>query len=65
MVPCLSTRVTRRFNVAVTRGMAMCVVVGQPLLLYADLHWRELHKYCVPNGDYIVALMLLLFVETA
>jgi superfamily I DNA and/or RNA helicase len=43
----------RRFNVAVTRGMALCVVVGKPQLLYADLHWRELLKYCVANGKCI------------
>jgi superfamily I DNA and/or RNA helicase len=42
----------RRFNVAVTRGMALCVVVGQPRLLYSDLRWRELLKYCVANGTF-------------
>ena len=40
----------RRFNVAVTRGMALCVVVGQPQLLYADPHWRELLRFCVKHG---------------
>jgi hypothetical protein len=43
-------RAFRRFNVAVTRGMALCVVIGQPRLLYSDLRWRELLKYCVANG---------------
>lgn len=35
---------------AVTRGMALCVVVGQPHLLYSDLHWRALLKYCIAHG---------------
>jgi len=40
----------RRFNVAVTRGMALCVIIGQPQLLYADPHWREMIRYCVKHG---------------
>ena len=44
--------VYRRFNVAITRGMALCVVVGQPRLLYSDPRWREMLKYTVANGGF-------------
>ena len=42
----------RRFNVAVTRGMALCVVVGQPSLLYTDPVWREFLDHCDSHGAY-------------
>ncbi len=32
----------KRFNVAVTRAKALLVVVGHPLVLVRDEHWREL-----------------------
>lgn len=42
----------RRFNVAVTRGRALCVIVGQPYLLYTDPCWREFLLFCHQNGGY-------------
>jgi hypothetical protein len=47
----------RRFNVAVTRGMSLCVVVGHPYLLYSDHVWREFLEYCDINGT-LLAIML-------
>lgn len=41
----------RRFNVAVTRGMSLCVIVGQPDVLYSDSYWRELIEYIDSNGS--------------
>lgn len=46
----------RRFNVAVTRGMALCVVIGQPQLLYADPHWREMIRFCVKHGQFLFCM---------
>ena len=40
----------RKFNVAVTRGKALCVLIGQPYLLYTDPVWREFLEYCDKNG---------------
>ena len=40
----------RRFNVAVTRSMALCVVLGQPYVLYTDPVWKEFLEYCDKNG---------------
>jgi helicase MOV-10 len=42
----------KRFNVAITRAIALLIVVGNPLTLKADYHWRELLKYCVDHGAY-------------
>eukprot|EP01038_Epipyxis_sp_PR26KG_P010898 gene10898-14628_t len=39
----------RRFNVAVTRGMSLCVVIGHPFLLYRDNNWKQLMEYCIKN----------------
>ena len=55
----LSPYTLRRFNVAVTRGMALCVIVGQPQLLYADPHWREMIRFCVKHGELFTENMLL------
>lgn len=44
---------------AVTRGMALCVVVGQPYLLYLDRCWRQLLTYCHTNGTIIIVFHLL------
>jgi len=43
----------RRFNVAVTRGMSLCVVVGQPDVLYVDSCWKELIEYIDSNDSCI------------
>ena len=40
----------RRFNVAITRGMSLCVIVGNPNVLYLDSHWRELIEYIDSHG---------------
>ena len=40
----------RKFNVAVTRGKALCVLIGQPYLLYSDPVWKEFLEYCDING---------------
>ena len=37
----------KRFNVALTRAMALCVVVGNPYVMLAEPHWRSLLQYCV------------------
>ena len=42
----------KRFNVAITRAIALLIVVGNPMTLKADYHWRELLKYCVAHGAY-------------
>ena len=42
----------KRFNVAISRGMALCIVVGQPYLLYTDKYWREYITYCYRNHAY-------------
>jgi hypothetical protein len=39
----------RRFNVAITRGMALVIVIGQPYLLHSDNNWRSLLEYCDLN----------------
>lgn len=41
----------RRFNVAITRGMALCVIVGQPFLLMSDPYWKQLLNYCHAHGN--------------
>ena len=46
----------RRFNVAITRGMSLCVIVGNPNVLYLDSHWRELIEYIDSHGKYILLL---------
>ena len=37
----------QRFNVAITRAMALLIVVGDPNALWADPSWRELLQYAV------------------
>lgn len=36
----------RRFNVAVTRGKGLCIVIGNPNYLYLDNNWREYMEHC-------------------
>ena len=43
----------RKFNVAVTRGKCLCIVVGNPLYLHSDPSWRKLMNYCDSNGSFV------------
>lgn len=36
----------QRFNVAVTRAIALMIVIGNPDVLQCDPCWRALIKYC-------------------
>lgn len=42
----------KRFNVAITRAKALLAVVGHPLVLARDEHWRELLRWgpCTEGG---------------
>ena len=42
----------RRFNVAVTRAKALCVVVGHPKLLASEPYWRDCFQDCVDRDAY-------------
>ena len=42
----------RRFNVAVTRAQALCVVVGHPTLLSTAPFWKDLLDHCLETGAY-------------
>jgi helicase MOV-10 len=42
----------RKFNVALTRGMHLAVVVGHPYCLHSDPNWRQLMNYCDDHGTY-------------
>ena len=42
----------KRFNVAITRAQSLLVVVGNPLVLMLDPHWRALIRLCVAKGAY-------------
>lgn len=42
----------KKFNVALTRGMQLTVVVGNPFALYADRSWRDLMQYCTAHNAY-------------
>ncbi|KAG0053626.1 hypothetical protein BGZ83_000767 [Gryganskiella cystojenkinii] len=42
----------KRFNVALTRAMAMMVIVGNPELLVLDEYWAEYLHFCLRNGAY-------------
>ena len=37
----------RRFNVALTRAMALCIIVGNPFVMLSEPHWKSLLQYCV------------------
>lgn len=43
----------RKFNVALTRGMHLAVVIGHPYCLHSDPHWKQLMNYCDKHGTYI------------
>ena len=42
----------RKFNVAVTRAMALCIVVGDPYMLCTDSSWKEYIESCDRKGRY-------------
>lgn len=42
----------KKFNVALTRGKALNVVVGNPLILEADACWRRLIEFTAERGSY-------------
>ncbi|KAI8595413.1 hypothetical protein EDD21DRAFT_391322 [Dissophora ornata] len=42
----------KRFNVALTRAMAMMVIVGNPELLVLDEHWAEYLHFSLRSGAY-------------
>jgi len=42
----------RKFNVAITRGMALCIVVGDPHILYDDVHWAAYIELCDSKGTF-------------
>lgn len=42
----------KRLNVAVTRAKALCVIVGNPDVLYEDDHWKQLMNHCISHGSY-------------
>ncbi|KAJ1477069.1 AAA domain-containing protein [Baffinella frigidus] len=42
----------RRFNVALTRAKALCIVVGNPLVMLARPHWRALLHHCLRTRSY-------------
>jgi superfamily I DNA and/or RNA helicase len=42
----------RKFNVAVTRGMQLVIVVGQPYCLHTDPNWCQYMNYCDKHGGY-------------
>jgi hypothetical protein len=42
----------RKFNVAVTRGKSLCIVVGNPLYLHGDPCWRQLMNFCDSHGTF-------------
>lgn len=43
----------KRLNVAITRAGSLLVIIGNPNVLYKDLHWRSVIKYCVENNAYL------------
>ena len=46
-------RSEKRFNVAITRAMALLVVVGDPFLLGADPVWNRFIKHCLERDAYV------------
>ncbi|KAF9584788.1 hypothetical protein BGW38_005174 [Lunasporangiospora selenospora] len=55
----------KRFNVALTRAMAMLVVVGNPELLVMDENWAAYLHFCLRNDAYTGATLPLSIVNPA
>lgn len=43
----------RKFNVSITRGSCLCIVIGNPYMLNTDEWWKQYIEYCDSNGSYI------------
>lgn len=43
----------KRFNVAITRAIALLIVVGNPYVLREDHHWGALLRYAIDNSAYV------------
>ncbi|XP_052806169.1 putative helicase mov-10-B.1 [Mya arenaria] len=42
----------KRFNVAITRARALLIVVGNPITLEQDSHWKRFIDFCDRNGGF-------------
>jgi len=42
----------KRFNVAITRAMALLIIIGNPFVLSKDKNWNALLQYCRDNNAY-------------
>ncbi|KAE8657845.1 putative RNA helicase SDE3 [Hibiscus syriacus] len=42
----------RRFNVAITRAIALLVIIGNPHIIAKDTYWSQLIWRCVDNNSY-------------
>ncbi|KOX70201.1 putative RNA helicase armi [Melipona quadrifasciata] len=42
----------RRLNVAITRGRALVIILGNPILLVQDPYWRSVLIYCINQDSY-------------
>lgn len=42
----------RRLNVAITRGRALVIILGNPTLLAHDPYWRSVLIYCINHDSY-------------
>jgi superfamily I DNA and/or RNA helicase len=45
-------RNSKRFNVALSRAIALCVIVGNPYSLQHEETWNKVLEYCVLNESY-------------
>ena len=43
---------SKGFNVAMSRAKALCVVIGHPVALEADVYGRQLLAKCLRSGTY-------------
>lgn len=42
----------RRLNVAITRGRALVIILGNPTVLVQDPYWRSVLIYCINQDSY-------------
>ena len=42
----------KRFNVSITRAIALLIIIGSPKTLNTDPNWSKLLWYCVDNSAY-------------